>query len=207
MRDDGVWAVHSPVVHTSRQSNTDPLKSELLIHDARAGFPDDVKAAFLVDPAMVTEVAARVLEQHFPESPHSDILDEVGLSLDARSMQARKRSPQFRQRVLVAYEFRCAVCSFDLKIGTTPIALDAAHIRWHQAGGPDAECNGLALCVLHHKTFDLGAFTVVGFDDALLRHHGEKVRQAQRPEWFPYKAHLMWHREQVFKGSPRHLSA
>jgi hypothetical protein len=35
-------------------------------------------------------------------------------------------------------------------------------IRWHQGGGPDEESNGFALCVLHHKTFDLGAFTVNG---------------------------------------------
>ena len=40
------------------------------------------------------------------------------------------------------------------------MTLDAAHVRWHQAGGPAVESNGLALCVLHHKAFDLGAFTV-----------------------------------------------
>jgi putative restriction endonuclease len=56
--------------------------------------------------------------------------------------------------------YRCAVCGFDVRLGSVSIALDAAHIRWHQAGGPDLERNGLALCVLHHKTFDLGAFTV-----------------------------------------------
>ena len=71
-----------------------------------------------------------------------------------------KRNPQFRRRVLVAYEYRCAVCGFDVRLGSVSIALNAAHIRWFQAGGPDEESNGLALCVLHHKTFDLGAFTV-----------------------------------------------
>jgi putative restriction endonuclease len=25
------------------------------------------------------------------------------------------------------------------------VALEAAHIKWHQAGGPDEESNGLAL--------------------------------------------------------------
>jgi HNH endonuclease len=58
--------------------------------------------------------------------------------------------------VLTAYEYRCAVCGFDVRLGSVSIALDAAHIRWHQAGGADLEKNGLALCVLHHKTFDLG---------------------------------------------------
>jgi putative restriction endonuclease len=220
MQNDGVWAVHSPVSLTPRQSNTDPLKSELLAHNVQAGFTDDVKAAFRADPALVTEIAARVLEQHFPESLHSDILAEVGLSLDTRSAQVSKRDPQFRQRVLVAYEFRCAVCGFDLKLGTVPIALDAAHIRWHQADGPDVESNGLALCSLHHKMFDLGAFTVrhdrvllvselvngvVAFEEALFRHHGKGIRKAQRPEWRPAAEHLDWHRDEVFKGSARHL--
>jgi putative restriction endonuclease len=39
--------------------------------------------------------------------------------------------------VLTAYEFRCAVCGFDVRLGAASIALDAAHIRWRQAGGPD----------------------------------------------------------------------
>jgi putative restriction endonuclease len=73
---------------------------------------------------------------------------------------AEKLDPQFRLRVLTAYEYRCAVCGFDVRLGSVSIALDAAHIRWHQAGGPELERNGLALCVLHHKTFDLGALTV-----------------------------------------------
>jgi hypothetical protein len=94
---------------------------------------------------------------------------------------------QFRQRVLTASEYRCAVCGFDVRLGSVSVALDAAHIRWHQAGGPDRESNGLALCVLHHKIFDLGAFTLdhqgvmlisdqangtAGLHEALLRHHG-----------------------------------
>src|SRR5215468_9348034 len=102
-----------------------------------------------------------------------------------------KRDPQFRQRVLTAYEWRCAVCGFDVRLGSVSIALDAAHVRWHQAGGPAVESNGLALCVLHHKVFDLGAFTVTpgglllvsaqangtaGFHEALIaRHRAESL--------------------------------
>jgi HNH endonuclease len=112
------------------------------------------------DPTLFGVLATRLLENHFPESLHPDILAAVGLDLGAPAPAGRKRDPQFRQRVLTAYEYRCAVCGFDVRLGSVPIALDAAHIRWHQAGGPDREGNGLALCVLHHKTFDLGAFTL-----------------------------------------------
>ena len=47
-----------------------------------------------------------------------------------------------------------------MRLGRNPVALEAAHIKWRQAGGPDLEVNGLALCSLHHKLFDRGAFTL-----------------------------------------------
>jgi putative restriction endonuclease len=52
--------------------------------------------------------------------------------------------------MLVAYEQRCAVCGLDVWIGLVSIAIEAAHVRWHQAGGPDEGPNGLALCCPHH---------------------------------------------------------
>ena len=64
------------------------------------------------------------------------------------------------ERVLLAYEHRCCVCGFDLRIGSVSAGLEAAHIQWHNAGGPDVEANGLSLCALHHKLFDLGVFTL-----------------------------------------------
>jgi putative restriction endonuclease len=156
---------------------------------------------------------------------HLDILAAVGLSLAPAPLAAatagRKRDPTFRARVLTAYEYRCAACGFDVRLGSVSVALDAAHIRWHQAGGPDEERNGLALCVLHHKLFDLGAFTLdpggrllvsdqvngtAGLEEALMRHHGGRVRPAQRPEWWPDVAFLDWHGREVFKGAARHTS-
>jgi putative restriction endonuclease len=84
----------------------------------------------------------------------------------------------------------------------------------------DSGRNGLALCVLHHKTFDLGAFTVAegvvlvsdqvhgtsGFHEALMAHHVGIIREPQRPEWGPEPRHLAWHRREVFKGDPGHGS-
>jgi putative restriction endonuclease len=105
-------------------------------------------------------------------------------------------------------------------LGSVSIALDAAHIRWHQAQGPDTESNGLALCTIHHKTFDLGVFTVnlegvflvsdqangtSGFCELLLKHHGQGIRPPQRPEHNPEPTFLDWHRREVFKGQARHM--
>jgi putative restriction endonuclease len=220
LQSDGVWNVHSAAELTLRKGHADPLKSELLAHDARATFSDDVKACLTAEPKLAAEIALHLLERHFPESIYSDILSAVGLSLVSDTTVENKRDPQFRQKVLTAYEWKCAVCGFDVRIGTLSIALDAAHIRWHQYGGPANESNGLALCVLHHKIFDLGAFTLndqgvllvsdqangsAGFQESLLRHHGQKVRPPQRPEWKPASDYLGWHGREVFKGIARHL--
>ncbi len=221
LQNDGVWQVHADGPLKSRKGNIDPPKGELLAQDARGAFSADVQDALRADPALAGAVATRLLENHFPESLHPDILAAVGLDLGAPLTATRKRDPQFRQRVLTAYEYRCAVCGFDVRLGSVPIALAAAHIKWHQAGGPDREGNGLALCVLHHKTFDLGAFTfspegvllvsdqahgTAGFEEALLRHHGKSVRQPQRPEFKPEAIFLIWHGREVFKGAARHLA-
>ena len=124
--------------------------------------------------------------------------------------------------MLTAYEYRCAVCGYDVRLGANLLGLDAAHIKWHQAGGPDVESNGIALCVLHHKTFDLGAFTVnaalsvlvsdevhgsSGLQETLLRHHAQPLRKPQRPEHIPAASFLDWHGREVFRGQARHVVA
>ena len=45
LQNDGVWVVHADGKLKPRAGNTNPLKSELIAHDARGGFADDVKAA------------------------------------------------------------------------------------------------------------------------------------------------------------------
>jgi putative restriction endonuclease len=218
LQNDGVWLVHATGPLTARRSSTDAKKSELLAKHATGGFNPEVQDALRSDPSLVGDLAVRLLEGHFPESIHPDILAAVGLSPGVEKLQAKKRDPKFRQRVLTAYEYRCAVCGFDVRLGSISIALDAAHIRWHQAGGADEENNGLALCVLHHKTFDLGAFTVnregvllvsdqahgtSGFHEGLMRHHGGPIRSPQRKEWRPAPPCLDWHAKEVFKGTAR----
>src|SRR5262249_24164345 len=159
LQNDRVWTVATPGELPRKTGDDIPRVTALRSPEVRAGFAPDVQAALRGDPSLVTDIAARLLERHFPESIHSDVLQAVGLTLGTTPID-RKRDPRFRQKVLIAYEWRCAVCGFDVRLGTVSIALDAAHIRWHHAGGPDTEVNGLALCVLHHKTFDLGAFTL-----------------------------------------------
>ena len=126
--------------------------------------------------------------------------------------------PEFREKVLRAYEYKCAVCGFDVRLDHYPIALEAAHIKWHQAGGPDVEVNGLALCALHHKLFDREAFTLsknfevkvsdraygtIGFNEWLMKFHGEKIKYPQRKNYLPDNSFRAWHVREVFQGDFR----
>ncbi len=221
LQTSGLWEVVSDREVRARRSNSDPPRSELLGANARGRFTDEVVRAFRSNGDLVGDVAQRLLDGHFAETYHADILDVVGLDADRAPASRRRRDPQFRAKVLTAYEYRCAVCGLDLRLGSRSVALEAAHIMWHQAGGPDVESNGLCLCSLHHKLFDRGVFTVaegtgdllaseeaVGsgdFEHALLRHHGRPICQPQRPEARPALRYLAWHRRLVFRERPRHL--
>jgi putative restriction endonuclease len=122
------------------------------------------------------------------------------------------------ERVLRAYEYSCAVCGFDVRLGTMSVALEAAHIKWHQAGGPDEESNGLALCTMHHKLFDRGVFTLSekmrvivsesangtkGFQEWVITFHGSSIRAPQRPNYYPDKVAVEWHVSEVFQSPGR----
>ncbi len=70
---------------------------------------------------------------------------------------AYPRSPQFRQMVLEGYAHTCAMCGIQLDL------VDAAHIVPHaHPKGLDAVSNGLALCTLHHRSYDTGLLYVDG---------------------------------------------
>jgi putative restriction endonuclease len=110
-------------------------------------------------------------------------------------------------------------CAWAATNGRQRLGLEAAHIKWFQARGPDVVPNGLALCSLHHKIFDLGAFTVLpanhqivfsrhlmGGDDTkakLLAHHGAGLIQPQGRECLPHPEFLARHRAEVFKEPAR----
>jgi putative restriction endonuclease len=199
-----------------RRGNTDPLKSELRENGISGGFPKNIYEAFLSDRRFLERVVRVLLEAHFPASMHDDILNEIGLSITASSTP--RRDPQFRYEVIRAYEHRCAVCGYDLRIGASDLGLEAAHIKWHQAGGPDEVPNGLALCAIHHKALDRGAIGLSAELTILVSSElygqnwvaewfesfkGKAVRLPVQTEWQPKPEYVGWHNEQVFRKPAR----
>lgn len=218
LRSDGVWVVPEANELEMRQSASNPPKTELREKEARGGFTAEVYRAFRRSSSLRRDVAQMLLSSHFPSSIHADIADAVGLSLGRTGSD--DRDPEFRDRVLQAYQYQCAVCGFDLRIGNqgAPIGLEAAHIKWKQAQGPDDVSNGVALCALHHKMLDKGALHVTanlhllvservhGSDPhlrRLLNLHGDRLHAPQREIYYPADEVVTWHVNEVFRGPAR----
>ena len=220
LQNDGLWEVYSAISEAKIGPGGEPPVAWM--RTAFGRFPPEMTEVIINDPTVIDTIVEEVLGSHFPETLHEDILAAVGLTLGEPSTARLPRDPTFRDRIMVAYEYRCAMCGWDLNLGHHPVGLEAAHIKWRQARGPDIEGNGLALCVAHHKLFDCGAFTVdlnsskilvsellFGSDshreNVLLRYHGEELAKPQRDEDRPKSEYILWHQREVFKGRARNL--
>lgn len=219
LQNDGVWEV-SDAERIGQSSSGDAYITDLRRYDVSGGFLEPIADQLLNDAKLTFEIVQNLLDAHFPSTLHEDILQTVGIELPLRVPSRQTRDPNFRENVLKAYEYKCAVCGFDVKLRHQLVALEAAHIKWHQAGGPDIEVNGLALCSLHHKLFDRGVFTLsehlevlvseyangsVGFEEWLMRFHGRTINFPQRQSYYPQGNFIGWHVKEVFKGASREL--
>ena len=227
LQNDGLWQLTNIEPSDDATLGPCPTKSFMRSRDVRGRFPQEIEHQLSSDQELLKQIVVRILTDNFPGTLHADILQSAGLNMESSVNSAeqqaesrRTRDPRFRERVLRAYEYRCVVCGFDVRLGNTPVGLEAAHIKWHQAGGPDEECNGLALCSLHHKLFDRGVFSInperklivsesahgnEGFDEWLMRFHGTVIKPPQRSSYTPLDDFTEWHISEVFKGNPREL--
>ena len=234
MRNDDVWEVERPHLVTTT-SKEDAHKSSLMKHDIRGGLLEADYDVFGRDPELAWRIAKSLAEAHFPGTLHDDIFRSMGIEIGVfdqedpetrhvpdqvrepdvfEEYRRRRRDSTFSRAVMDAYDSRCAVCEFAVRVEDTPVALDAAHIKWHGAGGPPEIPNGLALCALHHRLFDYGVFTVLGnleirvirnasgqgFPESLGRFDGKLMQTPARRDHWPASEYLRWHRRQVFKS-------
>jgi putative restriction endonuclease len=134
----------------------------LLDHGAVGELRPEV-TALLADSTTLAAAVRLLLDQHFTPVLSEMICTVVNLDLAileapqiSRSSVRRPRAPGFAEEVLRAYAYRCAMCGFDGRLGRNPVAIEAAHVRWHSQDGPDELANAIALCSLHHALFDCG---------------------------------------------------
>ncbi len=214
LANDKIWDLQGKQPLDSKKDWGDGF---LLENQTTGGFKKEIYCALKKDKELAEDLIAMLLEQNFPSTFHEDILQAVGLNLGLKTLT--KRDPRFRERILRAYEYQCSVCGFQVRLEGNLVCLEAAHIKWHQAGGPDVEQNGIALCTMHHKLFDRGAFTVnhsmqfqvaeaahgtVGYYEWLMKYHGRIIRYPQRPQYQPHDSYIDWHATEVFRDPARY---
>ena len=223
LRNDGegrLWEIPKDDL-LSTTSSGDLHRSALVEREAVGGFTEPLYDLLAVDHRLVHEAAEKLLDGHFPRSLHDDIRGAIGIPYrvaDAPySPDAAGRDPAFRDQVLREYERRCAVCGFDVRIQEELLGLEAAHIKWHAAGGPDIVQNGLALCVIHHKALDRGAIGLESRDQGFKVLISSEVHgQSEAVEWLrdfhdrplrppqssgaePGPEFVKWHTREVFR--------
>lgn len=219
LTSDGLWAVRTPSGPGSPGPRLGALRG-----GAVGELPRDLLVALDRDPALVARLARALLDANFPPTLHQDLLDAVGLALDAAEAppaypRTRRRDPAFRELVLRSYEYRCAVCGFDGQLGHEAVGIEAAHVRWWAAGGPDELGNAVALCALHHKLLDRGAIGLTPAGSVAVSSHfvahgpeadARVLALVDRPLLAPqagtdrpHPTHVAWHTREVFRGPAR----
>ena len=218
---DRIWEI--PNAHRIKEykrkngKSTGDAKIDYLRRYGVGGFLEPIAHQFHNDSKLVFEIVLDLLDFHFPFSYHEDILQTVDIPLPTQMLHLQPRDPKFREKILKAYKYKCAVCSFDVQLLYQPVGLEASHIKWHGKRGPDIESNGLALCSLHHRLFDRGIFRLspqweilvsnaahgsTGFQEWLMDFHRKKINLPQEQSYYPDEKFIRWHAEWMFKGKP-----
>jgi len=231
LQTDGLWIVETADGSGDPGTSVGKLRSS----GATGELAPDFELALQRDPLLLAAIARALLDENFPESLHADICARAGLVLAAietaglaerlTDLKAarRLRDPAFREAVLVAYEYACAFCGYDGRIGHEAVGLDAAHVRWWAFDGPDAVENALCLCSLHHKLLDRGVVGLTGDRNVAVstqfiarsttaKHFvldlvGKPVAAPQAGMPPVETTHLDWHTEQVFRSPARGVAA
>lgn len=226
LQSDGLWAVT-----TEDGSEPGAAVRRLRESGATGRLSDELEAALDDDARLAVLIARALLDESWPPSLHGEICAAVGLDLESLEADAvhervaelerhrRRRDPRFRHRILVAYEYRCAMCGYDGRLRSDTVGLDAAHVRWWAFDGPEDVTNGLSLCAFHHRLFDRGVLSLtaertvtvsqefVGRGDVaerlVLALAGAPLLAPQRGQPRVSRDHARWHHTQVFRGPAR----
>ncbi len=184
-----------------------------------SNIPASRKNFLLTKSFEVQRVVRRLVEAPRPEN-YNPV--DSGKRIAKSATERVFRSRAFRQAVIEAYGYRCAICGLKIQ---TPDSLswevEAAHIVPACFFGRDDVCNGIAMCRLHHWAFDAGWFTVSD-DYAVLvssaasrlpkdwgKIHGSEflraltqkrleMRLPLREAIQPHRNATRWHRQNIF---------
>lgn len=169
LRNDEVWTVTPDdfIVNSAGDVSVQELRRRHAVGRLRP----DVQRQLAADPLQLRELVARLAEMVVGASQVQDLLDAVQMPWVPGRLH--DRDPGFRRRIMALYDSSCAACGFNAQLGHMSIGVDAAHLWALSYGGCNDDSNGLALCAIHHRAFDLGA---IGIDGQMRWAASEKLR-------------------------------
>jgi len=161
-------------------------------------------------------------EMESPETKLKDVTVTRQIP-DRPATPSIKRSHNFRNQVIEAYEHQCTICGKERWSPKGNPEVEAAHIypvsgsEGDEAGegGPDTLQNGIALCKLHHWAFDSGwisidddytvivrdASSIKGYDE-LASFHGNRLYLPENEDDWPETRFLQAHRSLSYTPNP-----
>ena len=203
------WLLTNMNINTDDRNN--PFVSDLKNKNPSAYLAPEALSLFKKDRTLLKKSIESLIFQNFPESLHEEVKEAFGIPTN--SIGSQPRDPKFRPAVLQAYNFKCCVCNFNLRLMDKTIGLEAGHIKMVSHNGPNTVDNGLAFCPNHHKLFDLGVFTVnykheihlsnlldpvnIGVNLYLTTY--KKIILPNDPDDYPNGEFLKWHNDLIFE--------
>jgi predicted restriction endonuclease len=181
--------------------------------------PKEQKEFLTVKSFEVQKIVKKLLETPRPETYYPFDKNKKIVKVTRESVL---RTRGFRQAVIEAYDYKCALCGMKIySPDTLSWEVEAAHIVPHSSMGKDDVLNGLALCHLHHWAFDAGWFTLQ--DDykievsqkvkslpsdygrmveyefiRVLSTKNSKIHLPKNRGIYPHQNSIQWHRENTF---------
>jgi putative restriction endonuclease len=229
------WQLEGPLDQAAGPRGN-PRRS-VMCESVSFGLSEQAAKLLCDNPSNALALAMILVADIAPFSRHDELLEAVGISssigrdadapastsqvpevqLTERAMRLTRtlvRNPAFSRMIRDAYNGSCAICGVAPKLCDKLFGLEAAHVRWANAGGPDEIYNGVLLCTMHHHALDRGAIKIdadmkVQLSPKLARSpesdrlftdfEGERIRLPARTEHHPHQEVLAWHWKQVFR--------
>lgn len=219
---DGLWEVVTATGGPSPGTDSSALRR----YDAVGRLNQRFAKEAMADPGLLGQIVRIVLDINFEPSLHADLCSSVGLLPEMTDLAGgeghlpkTQRDPMLRQRVLVAYECRCAFCGFEGWIGDSVVGLEAARLRWWAFDGQDDLSNCVCLCSLHHRLLDKGVLGLTPSGVITVSRHFVGTTNAAKDQVIaligrtaltplggfppPDRRNIDWHTRQVFRGPAR----
>ena len=135
LQNDGIWEV-TDADQIRQTASGDAYITDLRNYNVAAGFNKIISKQLQNDSELTFEIVRSLLDAHFPSSLHEDILQAVNIQLPLQAFDARIWRSNFRANILRAYEYKCAICGFDVKLGTCLLHLRLLILNGNHTADP-----------------------------------------------------------------------